>query len=80
METSPLDDASLPTDKEGLEEEIAELQRRLDANRQKIQTLMAEEDTKKGIFHAAAIHEAKQTGMILSYQKELREVRPNRMA
>ena len=78
MTANLLDDASLPTDRKGLEAELAELEKRLLSNREKVKNLVASEDPLKGIFHAAAIHEAKQEGMMLRYQKELREVRLNR--
>lgn len=75
--TSLLDDASLPTDREGLEADIKEIDKRLAENQAKIQALMDAEDPASGVFHAADIHEAKQLSMMLRYQKDLRTVRLN---
>lgn len=75
MTASLLDDASLPTDRHGLEAQVAEIDKKLEANQETIRALMAAEDPLKGVFHAAEIHEAKQLGMMLRYQKELRQVR-----
>jgi hypothetical protein len=72
-----LDDASLPTDEEGLQAQMAELDRRLAENQGRVQELMRAEDPAAGVFHAEAIHEAKQLAMMLRYQKELRQVRLN---
>ena len=72
---SLLDDASLPTDAPGLQAELAVLESSLSACQAKIQGLMAAEDPIKGIFHASAIHEAKQMLMMLRYQKDLRLAR-----
>jgi hypothetical protein len=76
--TLPLDDASLPTDEAGLRAEIAELDRHLAENQARVRELMDQEDPDRGIFNAAAIHEAKQMGMMLRYQKELRQARIRR--
>lgn len=73
--TSLLDDASLPTDAPGLEAEIVILDEKLAASNGEIRRLMAAEDPAQGVFHAAAIHEAKQLCMMLRYQKDLRTVR-----
>ncbi|MDR2487914.1 MAG: hypothetical protein LBD42_00140 [Desulfovibrio sp.] len=74
-----LDDASLPTDAGALAVEAAELERRLDACRVEIQRLMDEEDPLRGIVHSAAIHQAKQSLMMLRYQRDLRVALLNRI-
>ena len=70
-----LDDASLPTDPEGLREQLLMLEERLAACEADIKALMSQEDPAAGLEHAAAIHEAKQLKMMLRYQKDLRQVR-----
>lgn len=75
-----LDDASLPTDPDGLRAQIQLLEERLQSCEQNIKTLMAEEYPAQGLDNAAAIHEAKQIKMMLRYQKDLRRVRLNQMA
>lgn len=75
MTVNLLDDASLPTDRPGLEAQLAEIENKLEMNLETIRGLMASEDPRKGIFYAAEIHEAKQLGMMLRYQKELRRAR-----
>ena len=70
-----LDDASLPTDASGLQEQLAILQERLQACTEKIRRLMAEEDHAAGRDNAAAIHEAKQMLMMLRYQHTVRQNR-----
>lgn len=77
--TSLLDDASLPTDAPGLTAELADLESRLSFCRAEIQRLMDAEDPAAGVFHSAAIHEAKQLLMMLRYQKDLRAARLNRL-
>lgn len=77
--TNLLDDASLPTDITGLETQIGELDARMTACRASIGDLMAAENPAAGVFHAEAIHEAKQLLMMLRYQKELREARLGRL-
>lgn len=72
-----LDDASLPTDRNGLEAEIAEIDRRLQENQAGIQSLINAEDVAAQVFHASEIHEAKQLSMLLRYQRDLRTVRLN---
>lgn len=72
-----LDDASLPTDREGLLAQIEEIERRLAENQETIKRLMEAENPGKGIFHASEIHEAKQLSMMLRYQKDIRTVRLN---
>ena len=72
-----LDDASLPTDRDGLEAQIADIDRRLRENLESIRTLMAAEKPGEGIFLASEIHEAKQLSMLLRYQKDVRTVRLN---
>jgi hypothetical protein len=74
-----LDDESLPADQTGLEAEIAEVERRMEACRAEARALMASEDPQAGIFHARAIHESKQRHMMLRYQKDLRVARLNRL-
>jgi hypothetical protein len=76
--TDLLDDASLPTDIPALKAEIAVLERKMRDCAVRIKELMAGEDPAAGIFHAPAIHEAKQLLMMLRYQKELRTARINR--
>lgn len=78
--TELLDDESLPTDREGLEAQIAEIDRRLDGNQEKIRELLAAEDPARGIFHAAEIHQCKQRSMMLRYQKDIRTVRLNALS
>lgn len=73
--TNLLDDASLPTDAPALEAELAELEERLQACQNDIRQLMAAEDPARGIWHATSIHEAKQTIMMLRYQREVRATR-----
>ena len=75
--TTLLDDASLPADREGLEADIREIDKPLQESHQHIQALLRDEDPAAGVFHASAIHEAKQTAMMLRYQKKLRQVRLN---
>ena len=70
-----LDDASLPTDASGLQEQIAILEERLQACTKKITQLMAAEDHAAGHDNAAAIHEAKQMLMMLRYQHTVRQNR-----
>ena len=77
--TSLLDDASLPTDVPGLTAELLELETRMANCRREIQRLMDAEDPASGVFHSAAIHEAKQVLMMLRYQKDLRVARINRL-
>ncbi len=77
--TKPLDDASLPTDKDALKAEIVEVERRLKDCLDHIKALADDEDPARGVFHAAAIHEAKQLRMMLQYQKDVRVARLNRM-
>lgn len=72
-----LDDALLPTDREGLEAELAEIDKRLLENQAKIKSLMDAENPSDGVFFAAEIHEAKQRSMLLRYQKDLRTARLN---
>ncbi len=77
--TSLLDDASLPTDEPGLTAELAELETRLALCQDEIRRLMGAEDPVAGVFHSAAIHEAKQLLMMLRYQKDLRVARRNQL-
>ncbi len=77
--SSLLDDASLPADQTGLEQEIQEVERRQAECRRRMQALLAEEDLQRGVFHAAAIHEEKQLNMMLQYQKDLRVARLNQL-
>lgn len=72
-----LDDASLPTDADGLRAQILILEERLQNCEQDIKDLMAGEAPAQGLDNAAAIHEAKQIKMMLRYQKDLRQVRLN---
>ena len=72
-----LDDALLPTDRDGLETQIADIDRRLQENFETIRTLMAAETPGEGVFLASEIHEAKQLSMLLRYQKDVRTVRLN---
>ena len=72
-----LEDASLPADKVTVEAKIDEIDKYLQENHTKIQTLMDAEDPSKQIFHAVEIHEAKQMNMLLRYQRDLRTVRLN---
>lgn len=74
-----LDDASLPTDPDGLEAEIVEAERRMAACRDEIKSLMAAEKPAEGLFHAEAIHALKQQLMMLRYQKDLRAARLGRL-
>ena len=76
---SLLDDASLPTDAEGLLAEIAELDKRIAACQEELKRLTAEEDIAAGIFRAEEIHAIKQLHMALRYQKDLRAARRNRL-
>lgn len=77
--TSLLDDASLPTDPEGLLAEITELDTRIASCQMELKRLTAEEDFAVGIFRAEEIHEVKQLHMALRYQKDLRAARRNRL-
>ena len=81
MPTMPslLDDASLPTDPQGLADQLAEVEKRMQACQAEIQRLMRAEDPGAGVFHAAAIHQAKQLLMMLRYQKDLRSARLNQL-
>ena len=72
-----LDDALLPTDRDGLEAQIADIDRRLQENLESIRALMAAEKPGEGVFLASEIHEAKQLSMLLRYQKDVRTVRLN---
>ena len=77
--TSLLDDESLPNDIAGLEAQIVELDGKMEECREKTKALMAAEDPVNGIFHAEAIHEAKQLHMMLRYQQDLRKARLSQM-
>ena len=70
-----LDDASLPTDAAGLQEQLHTLEKRLHACTEGIKRLMAEEDYAAGLNNAAAIHKAKQMLMMLRYQHTVRKNR-----
>ena len=74
-----LDDASLPTDPDGLRAQLLILEERLQRCEQDIKDLMADENHEQGHTNAAAIHEAKQIKMMLRYQKDLRTVRLNQL-
>ena len=74
-----LDDTALPGDAPALKLQIADVEARQQACLAHIRALVASEDPAKGIFHAAAIHEAKQRKMMLQYQKDLRIARLNRL-
>lgn len=74
-----LDDASLPTDIQGLEAQIAEVRQRQDHCLARIRELMDDEDPGRGVFHAAAIHEARQLKMMLQYQHDVRVAKRNRL-
>ena len=77
--TNPPEDASLPTDREGLTAEIADIQEKVDACLFEIKSLMDAEDPAAGVDHAGAIHEAKQRHMVLRYRKELCQARLKRL-
>lgn len=62
---------SEPNDAAALEAEIAALEERLTENGAFVNRLMREENLREGVVHASAIHEAKQAGMVLRYQKEM---------
>ena len=79
MELTPLDDASLPTDEQGLHSALSEISARLEKCDMEIRRLMAEEDPAAGIFLAAEIHGAKQLRMMLHYQHELCKTRLARL-
>ena len=76
---SLLDDASLPTDACGLQKDLEELDKRLDACRDEIRSLMEAENPETGIFRATEIHAAKQLLSMLRYQKDLRSAHLNRL-
>ena len=76
---SLLDDASLPTDACGLQKDLEELDKRLDACQHEIRLLMEAENPEADIFRAAEIHAAKQLLSMLRYQKNLRNAHLNRL-
>lgn len=78
--TPLLAEESLPTDADGLKAHMADLEADMERMQGTIKTLMAEEDGAAGICHAAAIHEAKQTFMMLRYQRDLCAARLGRLA
>ena len=77
--TSLLDDASLPTDIEGLEAQITDVRQRQEQCLARIRELMDAEDPARGIYHAAAIHEERQLKMMLKYQHDVRVAKRNRL-
>lgn len=68
--TEPLLEA-LPGTLPELETRQRDLDAALEASRERIRSLMAQEDPSAGIFHAEAIHTAKQEHMQLRYMKDL---------
>ncbi len=76
---SLLDDASLPSNIEGLEEELLEVKHRQQLCQSLISDLMNKEDHTKGVFFAKEIHEARQLKMMLQYQHDLRTAKANRL-
>lgn len=64
------DPDAIPADIPGLEKHLADVELLLSNAQNSIRELMAREDPARGIFHAEAIHEAKQRHMQLRYVKD----------
>ena len=62
---------SIPDSPADLDALLADLDIRLEQSARTIRKLMADENPAAGVFHAAAIHEAKQHHMQLRYMKDL---------
>ena len=62
---------SIPDSPADLEALLADLDARLEQSGRTIRELMAAENPAAGVFHAAAIHEAKQQHMQLRYMQDL---------
>ncbi|MDL2316599.1 hypothetical protein LJC59_05900 [Desulfovibrio sp. OttesenSCG-928-A18] len=77
--TNQPEDESLPTDIPGLEVALAGLEERLAHSASTIRELMESEDPARGVFHAAAIHEAKQAHMVLRYRQDFCRARLARL-
>ena len=77
---SPLsDDASLPRNRQHLENEIATIDALLAATEAKIKAAMAEEDPARGIWRAQEIHQLQEDRLVLQTRRTLRQVRIRRL-
>lgn len=77
---SQLDDASLPTDLEGLRAELAIVEAEQAALAIELRRLMDAEDPANGIFHAKEINQLRQNKTMLEFQRQLRAARINRLS
>ena len=76
---SQLDDASLPSDREGLTAELALVEAEQAALVIELRRLMDAEDPGQGIFHAKEINDLRQKKVMLEFQRQLRAARINRL-
>ena len=70
---------SLPTDIEGVTRALKEAEAAKTLCRERIKTLMIEENLAQGINHAAKIHELKQEGATLKFTREFLQSRLTRL-
>ena len=63
--------ADMPEDQPGLTARIRELEAAITSCNAHVYSLMAQESPAEGVFHAAAIHTAKQMHMQLHYLKDV---------
>lgn len=76
---SQLDDASLPTDRAGLNAELSIVEAELADLVAELRGLMNAENPAQGIFHAREINQLRQNKIKLEFQRQLRVARINRL-
>ena len=72
--------AEIPGDIPGLEKAVGSVGGGVAAKRGAIRALLRSEDPAAGVFHAAAIHEAKQEHMALRYRRDFCQARLRRLS
>lgn len=73
------DDASLPTDREGLSAQLVLIEVEQAALAAELRRLMDAEDPAQGLFHAKEINQLRHNKIMLEFQRRLRVARLNRL-